>query len=176
MAIALPAICFRLEVSMEFSHLDEQGKAKMVDVSGKDATERIAIACGFIGIQPDVIHMITDKKMPKGDVLATARIAGIMAAKRTHELIPMCHPLALDYVSVDFEIEKDHIKIIATVKVTGKTGVEMESLTAVSVAALTIYDMCKSMDKSMTISQIQLEEKCGGRSGHYVRKKNDKNS
>lgn len=161
---------------MEFSHLDEQGKAKMVDVSGKDITERTAIATGSISIKPDVIRMITDQKMPKGDVLSTARIAGIMSAKRTHELIPMCHPLSLDFVSVDFQIEKDHIKIIATAKITGKTGVEMESLTAVSVAALTIYDMCKSMDKSMTISQIQLEEKYGGKSGHYVREKHDENS
>jgi cyclic pyranopterin phosphate synthase len=161
---------------MEFSHLDDQGKAKMVDVSAKDVTERTAIASGLISIKPDVIRMITDRKIPKGDVLATARIAGIMAAKRTSELIPMCHPLAINHVSVDFIIEKDRIKIIAAVKVTGKTGVEMESLTAVSVAALTIYDMCKSMDKSMAISQIQLDEKCGGRSGHYVREKNDENS
>lgn len=154
---------------MEFSHIDEKGKAKMVDVSEKEITKRIAVADGFVRIRPDVLKQITDGNMPKGDVLSTAKIAGIQAAKKTGELIPMCHPLGLDHVDIDFEIVADGIKITATAIVNAKTGVEMEALTAVSVAALTIYDMCKSADKSMTIDKISLLKKSGGRSGEYIR-------
>ncbi|MCD6216362.1 cyclic pyranopterin monophosphate synthase MoaC [bacterium] len=154
---------------MEFSHIDEKGKVKMVDVSEKEITRRIAVADGFVRIKPDVLNQITEGKMPKGDVLSTAKIAGIQAAKKTGELIPMCHPLGLDHADIEFEIVEDGIKITATVIVHAKTGVEMEALTAVSIAALTIYDMCKSADRSMTIDKIRLLKKSGGRSGEYVR-------
>ncbi len=154
---------------MELSHLDEKGRASMVDVSEKDVTRRTAIAGGFVHMRPDVIESISSGNIPKGDVLAAARIAGIQAAKRTGELIPLCHPLPIDHVSVDFKIEKDGIEITAKAVSTGKTGIEMEALTAVSVAALTIYDMCKSADRAMKITGIRLLEKTGGRSGHYVR-------
>ena len=154
---------------MEFSHIDEKGNAKMVDVSEKEITRRIAVADGFMRIKPDVLKQITDGNMPKGDVLSTAKIAGIQAAKKTGELIPMCHPLGLDHADIEFEIAADGIKITATAIVHAKTGVEMEALTAVSVAALTIYDMCKSADKSMAIDKIRLLKKSGGRSGEYIR-------
>jgi len=154
---------------MELSHLDEKGQARMVDVSDKDITKRVAIAGGFISIRPEVIESIKSGTVPKGDVLATARIAGILAAKRTSELIPLCHPLPIDQVTVDFSIMDEGIEITSKVVSTGRTGVEMEALTAVSVAALTIYDMVKAADKSMKIGEIRLLEKSGGRSGHYVR-------
>ena len=154
---------------MELSHLDEKGQARMVDVSDKDITRRVATAGGFISIRPEVIESIKSGAVPKGDVLATARIAGIQAAKRTSELIPLCHPLPIDHVTVDFSIGNEGIEITATTISTGRTGVEMEALTAVSVAALTIYDMVKAADKSMKIGEIRLLEKSGGRSGHYVR-------
>ena len=154
---------------MEFSHIDEKGNAKMVDVSEKEITRRIAVADGFMRIKPDVLKQITDGNMPKGDVLSTAKIAGIQDAKKTGELIPMCHPLGLDHADIEFEIAADGIKITATAIVHAKTGVEMEALTAVSVAALTIYDMCKSADKSMAIDKIRLLKKSGGRSGEYIR-------
>ncbi len=154
---------------MEFSHIDEKGNAKMVDVSEKEITRRIAVADGFMRIKPDVLKQITDGNMPKGDVLSTAKIAGIQAAKKTGELIPMCHPLGLDHADIEFEIAADGIKITATAIVHAKTGVEMEALTAVSVAALTLYDMCKSADKSMAIDKIRLLKKSGGRSGEYIR-------
>lgn len=153
----------------ELTHLDDQGKARMVDVKDKKITNRVAEAAGTIRIRADVIEKVTKGEMPKGDVLAAARIAGIMAAKRTPELIPLCHPLAVTSVSVDFKVEKDHIQITSRVKATDRTGVEMEALTAVSVAALTLYDMCKSADKDMVISDIRLEKKSGGKSGEYVR-------
>jgi cyclic pyranopterin phosphate synthase len=154
---------------MEFSHIDEKGKARMVDVSEKETTRRIAVADGFVRIKPDVLKQITEGNMPKGDVLSTAKIAGIQAAKKTGELIPMCHPLGLDHADIEFEIAADGIKITATAIVNAKTGVEMEALTAVSVAALTVYDMCKSADRSMTIDKIRLLKKSGGLSGEYVR-------
>ncbi len=153
----------------KLSHLDEKGAARMVDVSGKDVTERIARAEGFVSMRPDTLALVEKGEAKKGDVLATARIAGIMAAKRTHELIPLCHPLAITKASIELTPTRDPagIKVSAEVKVAGQTGVEMEALTAVSVACLTLYDMLKAADKAMTISNIRLVEKMGGKSGHY---------
>ena len=153
----------------KLTHLDDQGRARMVDVSGKDVTVREATARGRITMAPETLAMITEGRAKKGDVLAAARIAGILAAKKTHELIPLCHPLAISSVSVDFTPDSaaHAIDVTATVKVEGKTGVEMEALTAVSVACLTIYDMCKSADRAMRIGDIRLTEKSGGKSGHY---------
>jgi len=153
----------------KLTHLDDQGRARMVDVSAKDVTLRQATARGRVTMSFETLAMITEGRAKKGDVLAAARIAGIMAAKKTHELIPLCHPLAISSVSVDFTTETaaNAIEVSATVKVEGKTGVEMEALTAVSVACLTIYDMCKSADRAMRIGDIRLSEKSGGKSGHY---------
>ena len=152
------------------SHLDEEGRVRMVDVSEKPATFREAIAQGLIAMQPATFDLIRDQKAKKGNVLETARIAGIMAAKKTSELIPMCHPLPITHVEVDFfpEPETHSIRIEAAVRFAGQTGVEMEALTAVSVAALTIYDMCKSYDRAMTISDVCLVKKSGGKSGTFV--------
>jgi cyclic pyranopterin phosphate synthase len=149
------------------SHLNEAGEARMVDVSDKAVTERSATAEGFVSMAPPTLDLILSGDAVKGDVLATARIAGIMAAKRTHELIPLCHPLPLTQVTVDFTPSRDPagIRVEATAKVDAKTGVEMEALTAVSVACLTIYDMVKAVDRAMTFSGIRLIEKTGGRSG-----------
>jgi cyclic pyranopterin phosphate synthase len=154
-----------------FSHLDEEGRVRMVDVSEKPATAREAVAQGVITMQPQTFNLIREQKVKKGNVLETARIAGVMAAKRTAELIPMCHPLAITHVKVDFssQPETHSIRIEATVRVVAQTGVEMEALTAVSVAALTIYDMCKSYDRAMTISDVHLLRKSGGKSGTFVR-------
>jgi cyclic pyranopterin phosphate synthase len=154
-----------------FSHLDEEGRVRMVDVSQKPATARIAVAQGVVTMQPETFDLIRDQKVKKGNVLATARIAGVMAAKRTAELIPMCHPLPITHAQVDFFSQPDthSIRIEAAVRVIGQTGVEMEALTAVSVAALTIYDMCKSYDRTMTISDVYLLRKSGGKSGTFVR-------
>ena len=151
------------------SHLNDKGEARMVDVGSKPVTERSATAEGFIAMAPSTLDLILKGKAEKGDVLATARIAGIMAAKRTHELIPLCHPLALSQVTVDFEPMRDPcgIRVEASVKVEGKTGVEMEALTAVSIACLTLYDMCKAVDRAMSFSGIRLVEKTGGRSGTF---------
>jgi cyclic pyranopterin phosphate synthase len=153
----------------KLTHLDEKGQARMVDVSAKDVTTRQATARGKISMTAETLSMINEGRAKKGDVLAAARIAGIMAAKKTHELIPLCHPLLISGVTVDFTPDaKAHaIEVEATVKVEGKTGVEMEALTAVSVACLTIYDMCKSADRAMRIGDIRLVEKSGGKSGHY---------
>ncbi|MGH8430068.1 MAG: cyclic pyranopterin monophosphate synthase MoaC [Solimonas sp.] len=153
----------------KLTHLDDQGRARMVDVSAKDVTLRQATARGRITMALETLAMITEGRAKKGDVLAAARIAGIMAAKKTHELIPLCHPLAISGVTVDFTTDTaaNAIEVSATVKVEGKTGVEMEALTAVSVACLTIYDMCKSADRAMRIGDIRLSEKSGGKSGHY---------
>ena len=153
----------------KLTHLDEKGQARMVDVSAKGVTTRQARACGRIVMTAETLSMITQGRAKKGDVLAAARIAGIMAAKKTHELIPLCHPLLISGVTVEFTPdEKTHAIVVeATVKVEGKTGVEMEALTAVSVACLTIYDMCKSADRAMRIGDIRLVEKSGGKSGHY---------
>lgn len=151
------------------SHLNERGEANMVDVSAKTITARTAIAEGFVVMRPETLALIRQGSAAKGDVLATARIAGIMAAKRTHELIPLCHPLPIAKVTVDFEetATPAGIRVEALTKVTGQTGVEMEALTAVSVACLTIYDMLKAADKSMHFEGIRLIEKTGGRSGTY---------
>lgn len=157
---------------MGFTHIDEKGKAKMVDVSEKPQTQREAVARGAIHMKPETIRMIIERAIPKGDVITVARVAGIMAAKRTSDLIPMCHPLNLTSVNVDISIEeeKNRLTIESRVKTVGQTGVEMEALTAVSVTALTIYDMCKAVDKEMVISDIMLMEKRGGKSGEFRRK------
>lgn len=152
-----------------FTHFNQDGEAIMVDVSQKDITMRIAIAEGSIKVNQEVFRSIKKQTNKKGDVLAVARIAGIMAAKKTSDMIPLCHPLFITKVTIDFELDEDNymIKAIATIKVNGKTGVEMEALHAVSVTLLTIYDMCKAIDKSMEISDIRLLHKEGGKSGVY---------
>ncbi len=154
----------------EFTHLDDQGRVRMVDVGDKTATKRIAVARGRISMDPSTLDKILDEKVKKGNVLETARIAGIMAAKKTWDLIPMCHPINITHARVDFSPERETncIHIEAEVSLTEKTGVEMEALTAVSVAALTIYDMCKAYDKAMEISDIHLSTKSGGKSGTYT--------
>ncbi|MBE6112249.1 MAG: cyclic pyranopterin monophosphate synthase MoaC [Peptococcaceae bacterium] len=152
------------------THFDSQGNAVMVDVSEKAATHRTAVASGKIKVNQAVYDAIVEGSVKKGDVLGVARVAGIMAAKKTHELIPMCHPLLLTKCTVDFELlpEELAVKAIATVKVNGQTGVEMEALTSVNVALLTIYDMCKAIDKTMEMTDIHLEEKTGGKSGTFI--------
>lgn len=152
-----------------FTHLGPTGQARMVDTGEKPVTRRLARASGRVRMQPETVSRIVDSSVAKGDVLATARIAGIMAAKQTSGLIPLCHPLGLDAVSVEFNLAEEAVEIAATVTVTGRTGVEMEALTAVSVAALTIYDMCKSVDREMTVEAVRLDEKSGGRGGRYLR-------
>ena len=156
---------------MELTHINDQGRARMVDVSAKDETERVGVATGDIYMKPDTLKCIMQGRINKGDVLAVAQVAGIMAAKRTFEAIPMCHPLLLTGVDIHFEMDTDKscIHISAIVKTTGKTGVEMEALNAVSTCALTIYDMCKAIDRGMHIENVSLKEKSGGKSGHYVR-------
>lgn len=153
----------------KLSHLNARGEAHMVDVSDKDITERTAVAKGFVSMAADTLALIESGEAKKGDVLATARIAGIMAAKKTSDLIPLCHPLPVQKVSVDFQPSQNPsgIRVTATVKVTGKTGVEMEALTAVSVACLTIYDMLKAADRAMRFDGIRLIEKTGGKSGPF---------
>ncbi len=151
----------------ELTHLDANGKARMVDVGTKSETRRVAVAAGHIRMSAAALAAIREGDAPKGDVLGTARIAGIMAAKKTAELIPLCHPLALDTVALDFNFETDAVAVRATVSLTGKTGVEMEALTAVSVALLTIYDMAKALDKGMVIGGVRLIEKRGGKSGGW---------
>ena len=152
------------------THLDATGNAQMVDVSDKHVTSRSATAKALVRMRPETLALITSGTARKGDVLATARVAGIMAAKKTHELIPLCHPLMISKVSVDFVVnEKDSsIEVAATVRVEGKTGVEMEALTACSVAALTLYDMCKAVDRAMKITDLRLTEKSGGKSGTFT--------
>ena len=151
------------------SHLNARGEANMVDVSEKAVTSRTATAEGFVTMAPATLDMILEGTAPKGDVLATARIAGIMGAKKTSELIPLCHPLALSKVTVDFspDREQSRLRVEATAKLDGKTGVEMEALTAVTVACLTLYDMCKAVDRAMSFSGVRLIEKTGGRSGTF---------
>jgi cyclic pyranopterin phosphate synthase len=160
---------------MTLTHFDEQGRAHMVDVGHKQETQREAVARGRILMKPETLALIQAGGIKKGDVLAVAQVAGIMAAKRTHELVPMCHPLMLTHVSLSFEpqpaeppAELAAINISATVRTTGKTGVEMEALTAVSVAGLTIYDMCKAVDRAMRIDAIRLAKKSGGKSGDII--------
>ena len=156
---------------MELTQLDETGAAPMVDVGEKAVTRRTACAQSVITMKPETLRMILDGTAPKGDVFACARIAGIMAAKRTAELIPMCHPICLNKAAVEFELDEEVCEIKATcqTKVSGKTGVEMEALMGVNAALLTIYDMCKAMDRGMEIFAVHLEEKDGGKSGHFVR-------
>jgi cyclic pyranopterin phosphate synthase len=151
------------------THFDKEGKAAMVDVGAKPETERIAVARGRVTMKPETLALVKAGEMGKGDVLGVARLAGIMAAKRTSELIPLCHTLALSSVAVDLTLDEagSAVEIEARVKLTGRTGVEMEALTAVSVAALTVYDMCKAVDRGMTISDIRLVHKSGGKSGTY---------
>ena len=152
------------------THFDESGASRMVDTTGKAETEREARASGGVRMKPETARRIRDRDLAKGDVLEVARVAGIMAAKRTGDLIPLCHPLPITSAAVAFEFEgDDYLRIEATVKVFGRTGVEMEALTAVSVAALTVYDMCKAIDKGMMIEAIRLEAKTGGKSGPYIR-------
>jgi cyclic pyranopterin phosphate synthase len=154
----------------EFTHFDERGTSRMVDVGDKPVTRRVARASGQVRMSAQTLALIQQKRAAKGDVLEVARLAGIMAAKRTSELIPLCHPLPLESVTIDFAFPDERtLAIETTVHVEAKTGVEMEALTAVSVAALAVYDMCKSLDRGMTIGPIQLEEKSGGRSGHWRR-------
>ena len=155
------------------SHLDERGSARMVDVSAKPVTERRATASAFVAMSAGTLDLVRGGGLPKGDVLAAARLAGIMAAKRTHELIPLCHPLPLDSVGVDFQLEAEGIAVSATAVATARTGVEMEAMTAVAIAALTLYDMCKSVERGITIGPIRLERKSGGSSGSYERKPDD---
>ena len=155
----------------ELSHFNKNGRAHMVDVGSKEDTQRIAIAEGSIVMQPETLKMIKDRKFAKGDVLAVAQIAGIMAAKKTSQIIPMCHPLILTNVDLNFTINENENKIIiqSKVKTMGKTGVEMEALTAIAAAGLSIYDMCKAVDRGMTIQSIYLLEKSGGKSGRFLR-------
>ncbi|MBV9599977.1 MAG: cyclic pyranopterin monophosphate synthase MoaC [Chloroflexi bacterium] len=153
------------------THLDASGRGRMVDVSEKDVTRREATAHGVVEMRAETARLIAAGGMAKGDVLAVAQVAGVMAAKRTPDLIPLCHPLPITGVDMafDLDVERARLEIRATVRVTSRTGVEMEALTAVSVAALTVYDMCKAVDRSMTISDIQLLRKAGGKSGEFVR-------
>jgi len=155
----------------ELTHLDKDGRASMVDVGNKETTSREAVAEGSVYMAPSTLSAIRDGAVPKGDVLASARIAGIMAAKRTPDLIPLCHPLPLTKISIDFEIDEPENRVIITaaVRCKGRTGVEMEALTAVTVAALTIYDMAKALEKTMTIGDVQLLQKRGGKSGDWQR-------
>ena len=154
----------------KLTHLDKKGNARMVDVGGKGVTARRAVAEGFITLAPATLRAISAGKVPKGEVLNTARIAGILAAKRCGELIPLCHPLALDSVAVDFRLEARGIRITAVAGISGKTGVEMEALTAVAVAGLTIYDMCKGIDRRMVIGEIRVVSKIGGASLEETRR------
>ncbi|REC96387.1 cyclic pyranopterin monophosphate synthase MoaC [Kushneria indalinina] len=157
---------------MTLTHLNERGEASMVDVSDKQSSHREAVASGRIVMQPETLKLLADGSMPKGDVLTTARIAGIQAAKRTHELIPLCHALMLSKVTVDFELDTAAhcVRVSAFCRLGGRTGVEMEALTAVSVACLTLYDMCKAVDRGMEIMDVRLEHKSGGQSGVWERK------
>ena len=156
----------------KLSHLDEQGRARMVDVSDKDITSRIAVARGTIHMRSETLALILDDKIEKGDVFPVARVAGIMAAKKTSELIPMCHPLNITSVEIDLTPAENpaRVEIEASVRVSGQTGVEMEAMTAVAVAGLTIYDMCKAVDREMSIGEIRLVKKSGGKSGTFLRK------
>ena len=155
--------------SEKLTHIDEDGKAQMVDVGYKEDTNRGATASGKVFMSIETIDALKKQELKKGDVLGVARVAGIQAAKKTSDLIPLCHPLVINFVSVDFKIKERHVEIEATVKTFGKTGVEMEALTACSATALTIYDMCKAVDKSITIEEVKLLEKTGGKSGNWYR-------
>lgn len=156
-------------MTSNFTHLDESGNAKMVDISDKKDSVRVAVASAFVKVSKAVLDLAKDNSLPKGDLFATARIAGIMAAKKTSELIPLCHPLAVNSVEVEIQMSNNGFLITATVKTSGKTGVEMEALTAVSVSALTVIDMVKAVDKSAEIAEVKLLEKTGGKSGNWAR-------
>lgn len=158
-----------IEGKAALTHFDDSGRARMVDVGEKEITKRVAIASGRITMQPETIALIREGRAAKGDVLGVAQVAAIMAAKRTHELIPMCHPLLLTRIEVSFSVEDESVAITARVETRGQTGVEMEALTAASAAALTIYDMVKAVDRGMTIGEIRLDHKEGGRSGEWNR-------
>jgi cyclic pyranopterin phosphate synthase len=151
------------------THLDETGAARMVDVSAKGVTRRVAVASGRVLVSPEVVGLLRGDGVPKGDALGVARVAGIMAAKRTPDLVPLCHPLAISGVTVDLEVDDDAVAITATVRTTDRTGVEMEALTAVSVAALTVVDMVKAVDKGAVITDVRVESKTGGKSGDWSR-------
>jgi cyclic pyranopterin monophosphate synthase len=157
----------RTSLSPTLTHIDGSGAARMVDVSAKPATERVAVAAGLVRMSAATLELVVSGNAKKGDVLGAARIAGIMAAKKTHELIPLCHPLAISKAEVEITPEPGGLMVQATVRVTGQTGVEMEALTAVSVACLTVYDMIKAVERGVTIEAIHLVEKRGGKSGHY---------
>jgi len=165
-------VMLREERMAKLTHLDADGRARMVDVTEKEATDRIAVARGSVFMRPETLGLIMEKKVEKGDVLSVARVAGILAAKRTPDLIPMCHPLNITSVEIFLTPQRSpaRVDIEAVVKVSGKTGVEMEAMTAVSVCGLTIYDMCKAVDREMTIGQIRLAKKSGGKSGTFIRK------
>ncbi|KIX76882.1 cyclic pyranopterin monophosphate synthase MoaC [Streptomyces sp. JL4002] len=158
-----------MSTESRLTHIDEAGAARMVDVSGKDVTTRTARASGRVLVAPRVIELLRGEGVPKGDALATARIAGIMGAKKTPDLIPLCHPLAVSGVKVDLSVADDAVEILATVKTTDRTGVEMEALTAVAVAGLTVVDMVKAVDKGAVITDVRVEEKTGGKSGDWAR-------
>lgn len=155
----------------ELSHLDARGRAHMVDIGDKQASERRAAAGAVVRMAPETLAVIVDEAVPKGDVVAAARLAGIMAAKKTHELIPLCHPLSLSFVGVEIEADEElpGLRVTSEVRLTGKTGAEMEALTAASVACLTVYDMCKAIDRGMEIGPVRLLEKSGGKSGTWKR-------
>ncbi len=153
----------------EFTHLDDRGAARMVDVSGKEVTVRTATASGSVRVSPEVIALLRGQGVPKGDALAVARIAGIQAAKRTPDLVPLCHPLAIHGVDVELQVQDSAVSIVATVRTADRTGVEMEALTCVSVAALALVDMVKAVDPAALITDIRLDEKTGGKRGHWVR-------
>ncbi|HEY0904697.1 MAG TPA: cyclic pyranopterin monophosphate synthase MoaC [Marmoricola sp.] len=157
------------DVPERLTHVDESGAARMVDVSAKDVSDRTAVASGRVLVSPEVVALLRGEGVPKGDALGVARVAGIMAAKRTPDLVPLCHPLAISGVTVDLEVLDDAVAITATVRTTDRTGVEMEALTAVSVAALTVVDMVKAVDKAAVISDVRVEAKTGGRSGPWHR-------
>ncbi len=152
-----------------FSHLDAKGRARMVDVGDKDETRRRAVARAKVTMSPETVAALSEGVVPKGDVLAVARLAGIQAAKRTSELVPLCHPVSLTSVAVDLSLGGGSVEVEASAETVGRTGVEMEALTACAIAALTVYDMCKSLDRSITIEGLALSEKSGGRSGHWRR-------
>ena len=152
-----------------FSHLDAKGRARMVDVGDKDETRRRAVARAKVTMSPETVAALSEGVVPKGDVLAVARLAGIQAAKRTSELVPLCHPVSLTSVTVDLSLGGASVEVEASAETVGRTGVEMEALTACAIAALTVYDMCKSLDRSITIEELALSEKSGGRSGHWRR-------
>ena len=161
------SFCYLLFAMTQLSHVDDQGRVRMVDTSAKAVTARRAVASARVVMSPSTVNALREHRTPKGDPIEAARLAGIMAAKRTAELIPLCHPLPLTYIDVQAELDETGVSLQADVSTNAQTGVEMEALTAVSVAALTIYDMCKALEKGMTITDIRLERKTGGKSGDY---------